>query len=124
MVVEIRAEGKTGLGYTYRHAAAASLIDSKLNDRVTGKNPLLAPAIWRDPMSAIRNLGRSGVGAMAVSAVDAALWDLKAKLLDQPLFMTLGAFHDHVPVYGSGGFCNYSLERLTSQVSQWVASPE
>jgi L-alanine-DL-glutamate epimerase-like enolase superfamily enzyme len=57
---------------------------------------------------------------LAVPAVDVALWDLKAKILGLPLFQILPAFHQSVPVYGSGGFCNYSIDRLRSQVSHWV----
>jgi L-alanine-DL-glutamate epimerase-like enolase superfamily enzyme len=59
---------------------------------------------------------------MAVSAVDIALWDLKARLLGLPLYRVLPEFRDHVPVYGSGGFTNYPLSRLVSQVSSWAAS--
>jgi L-alanine-DL-glutamate epimerase-like enolase superfamily enzyme len=68
----------------------------------------------------IRNAGRPGVGAMAVSAVDIALWDLKARLLGLPLVKVLPAFHDRVPVYGSGGFTNYPLDRLTAQLGGWA----
>jgi L-alanine-DL-glutamate epimerase-like enolase superfamily enzyme len=68
----------------------------------------------------LRNAGRPGVGSMAVSAVDVALWDLRARLIDQPLFKTLPAFHDRVPIYGSGGFCNYPLDRLVEQLGDWV----
>jgi L-alanine-DL-glutamate epimerase-like enolase superfamily enzyme len=69
---------------------------------------------------AIRNLGRPGVCSMAISAVDAALWDLKARLLELPLCYLLGAVRESVPVYGSGGFTTYSLERLASQLGGWV----
>jgi L-alanine-DL-glutamate epimerase-like enolase superfamily enzyme len=57
---------------------------------------------------------------MAVAAVDTALWDLQARLLGLPLADALGRFHDEVPVYGSGGFCNYPLERLREQLGGWV----
>ena len=49
--------------------------------------------MWGD----MRNLGQSGLAAMAVSAVDTALWDLKARLLDVPLVVALDAVHDRVP---------------------------
>jgi L-alanine-DL-glutamate epimerase-like enolase superfamily enzyme len=58
---------------------------------------------------------------MAVAAVDIALWDLKARLLDLPLVAALDAVHEAVPIYGSGGFTSYSLERLREQLGGWVA---
>jgi L-alanine-DL-glutamate epimerase-like enolase superfamily enzyme len=57
---------------------------------------------------------------MAVAAVDIAVWDLRARILGRALFQTLPAFHDRVPVYGSGGFTNYPVERLTEQLAGWV----
>lgn len=119
-VVHVGADNAVGVGYTYADASAAKLVESKLKGMVVGRDPFLVSSIWRDLMSEIRNAGRPGVGSMAVSAVDVALWDLKAKLLGLPLYKTVDAFHDSVPVYGSGGFCNYSLDRLVSQVSGWV----
>jgi L-alanine-DL-glutamate epimerase-like enolase superfamily enzyme len=56
-----------------------------------------------------------------VSAVDIALWDLKARLLDVPLADLLPRMHETVPVYGSGGFTSYSLARLREQLAGWVA---
>lgn len=120
VVVEIAAGKEVGLGYTYAHQAAATLIADKLKNEVVGKDPLQVPSIWRDLFSSLRNCGRSGLGAMAVSAIDIALWDLRAKLLGLPLFKALGSFHSRVPIYGSGGFCNYPLSRLVGQVTSWV----
>lgn len=79
-----------------------------------------APAALWQAMGWTRNAGRPGVGAMAVSAVDVALWDLKARLLDLPLVHLLPAYHERVPVYGSGGFTNYPLDRLTDQLGGWA----
>jgi Mandelate racemase / muconate lactonizing enzyme, N-terminal domain len=65
----------------------------------------------------LRNAGCPGIGTMAVAAVDIARWDLRARLLDQPLYRTLPAFRNQVPVYGSGGFTNYPLDRLADQLA-------
>jgi L-alanine-DL-glutamate epimerase-like enolase superfamily enzyme len=120
VVVEAQGGGVNGLGYTYGDAAVATLIQSKLADVVAGADALSPPAAWARMQTAIRNAGQPGVGAMAVSAVDIALWDLKAKLLGLALADALPRFHDRVPVYGSGGFTSYSLERIREQLAAWV----
>lgn len=120
VLVEASAGGRTGIGYTYGSLAVATLIESTFASLVKGADALAPAATWRRMFAAIRNAGRSGVGSMAVSAVDIALWDLKARLLERPLFQVLPGFHDRVPVYGSGGFTNYPLDRLAGQLAGWV----
>ena len=120
VIVEIAAGGEVGLGYTYGDVATAHLVQSTLAPRVKGQDPGSVRALWRAQMEQLRNSGRSGIGALALSAVDVALWDLHAKLLRLPLHRMLGALHESAPVYGSGGFCNYPLDRLADQVSGWV----
>jgi L-alanine-DL-glutamate epimerase-like enolase superfamily enzyme len=71
-------------------------------------------------VAAIRNFGRPGIASMAVSAVDVALWDLKAKLLRVSLSRLLGATRECAEVYGSGGFTSYSVETLQEQLAGWV----
>jgi L-alanine-DL-glutamate epimerase-like enolase superfamily enzyme len=68
----------------------------------------------------VRNLGRSGLAATAISAIDIALWDLKAKLLDLPLARLLGRRRERVPIYGSGGFTTYDDDTLRRQLASWV----
>jgi L-alanine-DL-glutamate epimerase-like enolase superfamily enzyme len=121
VLVEATAGEQTGLGYTYADLATAKLIEHKLADVVQGKDAFQVPAAWEAMVQAIRNLGRPGIASMAISAVDNALWDLKARLLDLPLVRLLGNAHDSVPVYGSGGFTSYSLEQLQDQLGGWVA---
>ena len=120
VVVLATAAGRTGLGYTYGHLAAAHLTASKLAPLVLGTDPLAPPALWHRMSAQLRNLGRPGMGAMAMAAVDIAVWDLRARLLGRPLYQTLPAYHDQVPVYGSGGFTNYPVGRLVRQLSGWV----
>jgi len=120
VVVQAEAGGETGLGYTYGDASVAKFVDSQLAELVEGSDPLSVRDMWRRMGAQIRNAGRPGVGAMAVSAVDTALWDLKARLLGIPLVDALDRAHDAVPVYASGGFCNYPPERLREQLGGWV----
>ncbi|MFI8850882.1 enolase C-terminal domain-like protein [Streptomyces sp. NPDC053499] len=120
VVVEAHAGPFTGTGYTYGDESLAGFIASKLAPVVRGGDVFAPAALWHRMFAAIRNAGRPGPGAMAVSAVDIALWDLKARLLGLPLYQLLPALHDEVPVYGSGGFTNYPVGRLTEQLSGWV----
>jgi len=119
VVVEARCGDVTGLGYTYTDASAAQLIEHTLAGAIRGVDPLDVGAAWEAMSRTLRNIGRSGLAWMALSAVDTALWDLKARLLEQPLVTVLDAAHEHVPVYGSGGFTSYSLERLAEQLAGW-----
>lgn len=121
VVVEATAGGVTGLGYTYADIATARLVHDTLAGVVRGRDAMAVPGCWAAMVGAIRNLGRPGICSMAISAVDAALWDLKARLLDLPLLSLLGAVRSRVPVYGSGGFTSYSMEQLQGQLGGWMA---
>jgi L-alanine-DL-glutamate epimerase-like enolase superfamily enzyme len=120
VVVEVAAGGTTGLGYTYGSRAVATLIDEKLAKTVTASDPLSVAGSWAEMGSVLRNAGRPGIGAMAVAAVDIALWDLKARLEGRSLADALEAPQDAVPLYGSGGFTSYSNGRLAEQLGGWV----
>jgi L-alanine-DL-glutamate epimerase-like enolase superfamily enzyme len=122
VIVTAQAGQHTGIGYTYSDTSAARLVESTLAAAVTGLDALAPAAAWRAMQVQLRNAGKPGIGSMAVSAVDLALWDLKARLLGQPLYRVLPAFRDEVPVYGSGGFTNYPLARLAEQVGRWAAA--
>ena len=120
VVVEIAAGSVRGLGYTYAAAAAAHVIRDVLAQVVVGRDALHLPRIWEDMQRAVRNLGRPGIASHAIAAVDAALWDLKARLFGVPLAALLGQVRDGVPVYGSGGFTSYSDIELQEQLTEWA----
>jgi L-alanine-DL-glutamate epimerase-like enolase superfamily enzyme len=120
VLVEAHAGGACGLGYTYADAATARLIKDTLIAVVCGRDAMDVPGSWAAMAHSIRNLGRPGVSSMAIAAVDVALWDLKARLLDVSLATLLGAAHEAAPVYGSGGFTSYSIEQLQRQLGGWV----
>jgi L-alanine-DL-glutamate epimerase-like enolase superfamily enzyme len=121
VVVTACAGGQRGIGYSYTPAAAAALIDITLAEAVVGRPADELGAAWRAMVGSVRNIGRPGLAAAAVSAVDIALWDLKARLLELPLTALLPGYRKAVPVYGSGGFTSYSLPRLERQLAGWVA---
>ena len=120
VVVEAHAGGHAGLGYTYCDAAAAEVVASQLAGVVESEDAMAVRAAWLRMTAQVRNAGQPGIGFCAVSAVDQALWDLKARLLDVSLVVLLGAAHEDVPIYGSGGFCSYSVERLCEQLGGWA----
>jgi L-alanine-DL-glutamate epimerase-like enolase superfamily enzyme len=121
VLVEATAGGVRGLGYSYADLATAQLVREALLDAVRGQDAMNVPGAWAAMVHQVRNLGRPGVCSMAIAAVDNALWDLKARLLELPLVTLLGAAHDRVPVYGSGGFTSYSIRQLHEQIGGWVA---
>lgn len=120
VVVTVRAGDEVGTGHTYAPRAAGLVVEDTLAGVVTGRDPFAVGAAWGAMARAVRNQGRRGPVSAAISAVDVALWDLKARLLGLSLVDLLGGFHDHVPAYGSGGFTNLSDADLAEQVGGWA----
>jgi L-alanine-DL-glutamate epimerase-like enolase superfamily enzyme len=120
VVVEVEGAGERGLGYTYGDASVAALAAGALADTVAEIDVLDTGAAHAAAAAALRNTGRTGPGAMALSALDIALHDLKARVLGVPLWRLLGAVRDRVPVYGSGGFTSYDDARLAEQLAGWA----
>jgi L-alanine-DL-glutamate epimerase-like enolase superfamily enzyme len=120
VLAQVSAGGHTGLGWTYGHAAVAALIADPLRDGLLDRDADDIPAAWAAMNRSLRNIGRPGVGLMAIAALDTALWDLKARLHGTSVVRLLGRAHAAVPVYGSGGFTSYSTERLQQQLAGWV----
>jgi L-alanine-DL-glutamate epimerase-like enolase superfamily enzyme len=121
VLVEVDAGNKTGIGFSYADSATARLIQDRLAGVVLGASALGIEGCWNAMIAAIRNLGRPGICSMAVAAVDNALWDLKARILDLPLVLLLGQVRDCIQVYGSGGFTSYSISELQEQMGDWGA---
>ncbi len=120
VVVHVRAGRSTGMGYTYGDRSIVEFVRSELAGVVEGSDPFDVGRTWNEMGAAIRNAGRPGVGMMAIAAIDVALWDLEARLLDVALVDLLPAYRDEVAVYGSGGFTSYTLERIEAQLGGWV----
>lgn len=121
VVVHLFAGGVRGVGYSYADGAAARLVQDKLGGILIGRSAHDLSRCWGLLLAAVRNLGCPGISLLAVSALDVALWDLKAKLLDLPLVDLLGAARDEVPVYNSGGFTSYGPDQLLQQLQGWVS---
>jgi L-alanine-DL-glutamate epimerase-like enolase superfamily enzyme len=113
-------EGITGFGYTYDVAGEAirELINNNMAGAVMGRDPFETETIWTDVMNLLRGAGRKGLVLCALSIVDIALWDIKAKALNMPLYKLLGGSERIVPVYGSGGWTSYTEAELVEEVEQ------
>jgi L-alanine-DL-glutamate epimerase-like enolase superfamily enzyme len=120
VLASARAGTARGIGWTYAAAAAHSVIADVLADAVIGRSALDVPGSAEAMARAVRNIGRPGIAATAISAVDIALWDLKARLLGSSVAQLLGQSRDGVPVYGSGGFTSYDDRQTREQLAGWV----
>ncbi|MFC8732892.1 enolase C-terminal domain-like protein [Luteimicrobium sp. NPDC057192] len=121
VVVIVRAGGATGLGWTYAERSAGEVVAGTLAPVVRGRDVCDVPGGNEAMTRAVRNAGRPGVAACAVSAVDVALWDLKARALDVSLVGLLGRAQESVAVYGSGGFTTFDDATTSRQVEGWLA---
>jgi L-alanine-DL-glutamate epimerase-like enolase superfamily enzyme len=121
VLVTAQAGGEEGTGWTYAAGAAASVVTDVLAGAVRGRSAFDIPGASEAMAREVRNIGRPGVAATAISAVDVALWDLKARLLDVPVTDLLGRARQHVPVYGSGGFTSYDEQQTRDQLAGWLA---
>jgi L-alanine-DL-glutamate epimerase-like enolase superfamily enzyme len=124
VVVRVRSGGVVGTGWTYAPAACAALVDGLLADVVVGRPVDAVPGSWAAMVRAARNATRAGAVGYAISAVDVALWDLKARVLGIALADLFGRVRDDAPVSGSGGFTTYDDDRLAEQLRGWVVEQQ
>ncbi|HEY2577012.1 MAG TPA: enolase C-terminal domain-like protein [Streptosporangiaceae bacterium] len=122
VLVTAQAGGEEGIGWTYAGGAAAQVVTDMLAGAIQGRSALDTAGASEAMTRAVRNIGRPGLVATAISAVDVALWDLKARLLGLPVTGLLGRAHQHVPIYGSGGFVSYDEWQTRDQLTGWVDS--
>lgn len=118
VTVRIRTrDGLEGVGYTYTvgstgGGAIASLIEEDLAPIVVGQDPRAVSSLWKSMWQATHYVGRGGPASFAISAVDIALWDIKAKAVGEPLWRLLGGHDPKVPAYASGIDLNSSMAEL------------
>ncbi len=120
-IVMVHAQGKYGLGYTYAGQPVSALIEGVLSRVIKGMDPMSPQLAYMSMWRNIRNMGRPGICSMAISAVDCALWDLKARLLEEPLVTLLGQVREVAAIYGSGGFTSYTDRELANQFEGWAS---
>lgn len=121
VVVWVRTGNQEGIGWTYSAPAAKAVVDDTLAGVVTGMDAFGVPEANEAMVRACRNQGVPGVVSCAISAVDIAMWDLKAHLVALPLSELLGRARHGAPVYGSGGFTTYDDPTLQRQLQGWLS---
>ncbi|HVN94026.1 MAG TPA: enolase C-terminal domain-like protein [Terracidiphilus sp.] len=121
VLAEVHAGGEIGIGYTYGNKATAVVAEELGEKCLKDRAALDLPAIHESMVEQVRNDGSRGIASMAISALDIALWDLKAKILRCSVSDLLGQAKPSVAAYGSGGFTTYSNQQLTGQLSGWVS---
>ncbi|UNB54447.1 mandelate racemase/muconate lactonizing enzyme family protein [Mycolicibacterium sp. YH-1] len=117
------SDGATGLGYTYAvnsgAEAFAVLVDRYLAPAILGAEVDRTEHIWQQMWWAVHYAGRGGHATSAISAVDIALWDLRARRAKQPLWRFLGGYDPKVPVYAGGIDLEFSIEELLAQADRF-----
>ena len=112
-------DGHEGVGYTYTCGRNGAAIDACLQRDIAalliGQDGDRIEQLWQSIWWSTHYGGRGGPTVLALSAVDIALWDLKARRLGQPLWRLLGGHDPRVPCYAGGIDLDYPLERLLQQ---------
>ncbi|MCL4535018.1 MAG: mandelate racemase/muconate lactonizing enzyme family protein [Bacteroidetes bacterium] len=113
-------EGIEGLGWAAGNRGIQAVIETTLKDVLLDKDPLFIEKRWWEMFWTVRGVGRKGIAFCAISAVDIALWDLRAKYHKVPLYQLLGPYTDSVPIYGSGGWTDFTEEELIREQMGYV----
>jgi L-alanine-DL-glutamate epimerase-like enolase superfamily enzyme len=119
------ADGAAGVGYTYTvgtgGGAVHALVTRDLAPRLYGREAERVEQLWQTMWWALHYGGRGGLASLAISAVDIALWDLRARRLGTPLWRLLGGFDPRVPCYAGGIDLDFSLDALLKQTDENLA---
>ena len=125
VVVDIHTDSDLhGYAVTYHEQggeAVQSFIKHVLEPGLVGRSPMEMTALWEENFHLVRGVARKGLAFLAMSVIDIALWDLKGKLLNQPVYRLLGGKRKEIPIYASGGWTSYSCERLVQEAEEMVS---
>ncbi len=112
--------GLTGWGEAFGPSRIhKTIIDHYYAPSILGKTPWDSGVIWETLYNLLRDNGQKGVTIQALSAVDIALWDLKAKDAGLPLYQLLGgAFRDKLKPYATGMYRKYTKNEIEETVSE------
>ena len=124
VTVRVRdSDGAEGLGYTYTvgKTGGPSLVAMLTHDvfpLLADEDPRRIEYLWEKMWWALHYVGRGGIASFAISAVDIALWDLRAKRASEPLWQLLGGHDNRVRAYAGGIDLQLSLDQLRDQTQQ------
>ncbi|MDO6693890.1 mandelate racemase/muconate lactonizing enzyme family protein [Aliiglaciecola sp. 3_MG-2023] len=117
-------DGTEGVGYTYTGGKGGRAIYSLLNDEF---KPLLLNQdasqienIWDEMEWHLHYVGRGGLVSFAMSAVDIALWDVRCKRLNKPLWQVAGGANNTTACYAGGIDLNFSQDKLLSNIQGYL----
>jgi L-alanine-DL-glutamate epimerase-like enolase superfamily enzyme len=123
--IEVLTDGPTGIGETYAGyyvPEAVPVIVDFFKPILIGQDVDDIPELWRRMYHCGNFWCRVGLGAIVLAGIEAALWDLKGKLLNQPVHALLGgARYDRLPCYATGGPSNYPKQRLAEKLDHYFA---
>ena len=124
--IEIETDrGIIGLGETYAGyfcPEAVPAIVEFFKPILIGQTVDDIPELWRRMYQCGNFWCRVGLGAIVLTGIEAALWDLKGKLLDRPVHALLGGSkHERLPCYATGGPSNYPKERLAQKMDHYFS---
>lgn len=126
LVVEVVTdEGIVGTGFGMtRDAPLAAILDRTIAWRLIGVDPLMTEAIWAALYDANLTIGQRGLFMRCLSAVDIALWDIKAQAAGLPLWQVLGGARQTVPAMIAGGYPREgtTLAMLEAEVGEEAAA--
>jgi L-alanine-DL-glutamate epimerase-like enolase superfamily enzyme len=126
VVVEVITDtGLKGIGVTYHEVggeAICEFIHKSIGHLLIGSSPLETEALYDEVFAYMRGVGRKGLAFCAYSAIDIALWDIKGKIFNLPVYKLLGGKRVTIPCYASGGWVSYSTEELVAEAKKMVAA--
>jgi D-arabinonate dehydratase len=123
VVTRVRTEeGITGSAYTLGGAVVLTAVNDALKPLVMGQDSFDTERLWDKMYRTTLTVGRKGAVIRALSTIDIALWDIKGRALEKPLYKLLGAYTDKVPVYSSGGYYRQgeSFQEMADEMARIV----
>ncbi|PFJ38427.1 uroporphyrinogen decarboxylase [Priestia megaterium] len=124
-VVKIKLDdGSVGVGYTYTGGtggrAICNMIEHDLKPFLLGKDASCVEKLWEEMNWKIHYVGRGGIASFAISALDIALWDLRAKKANEPLWKLLGGSNNSTKCYAGAIDLNFPMEKLLSNIKSYL----